>query len=86
MPDVPVMLALLDRLAAFRLQAAERLTSDVRLTPSDLHKFASTKWSSGWMVSSLPSAFGRRTLISAFSAKRRATTEPDEPDQQTMKL
>jgi len=25
MPDAPVMLALLDRLAAFRLQAAERL-------------------------------------------------------------
>ena len=86
MPDVPVMLALLDRLAAFRLQAAERLTSDVRLTPSDLHKFASTNESSGWMMLSLPSAFGRRTLISAFSAKRRATTEPDEPDQQTMKL
>jgi len=26
MPDAPVMLALLDRLAAFRLRAAERLT------------------------------------------------------------
>ena len=69
---------------ACRLRSASR--SDVRPTTSDLHKFASTKWSSGWMMSSLPSAFGRRTLISAFSAKRRVTTEPDEPDQQTMKL
>jgi hypothetical protein len=37
MPDPPVMLELLDRPAAFRLQAAERLT---RLTLSDLHKLA----------------------------------------------
>jgi hypothetical protein len=37
MPDAPVMLELLDRPAAFRLQAAERPT---RLTLSDLHKLA----------------------------------------------
>jgi hypothetical protein len=43
---------------------------------------------SGSMISgesSLPLASSRRTLTSAFSARRRATTEPDDPDPQTMK-
>ena len=35
--------------------------------------------------SSLPPASSRRTLTSAFSASRRATTDPDDPEPQTMK-
>jgi hypothetical protein len=35
--------------------------------------------------SSLPPASSRRTLTSAFSANRRATTDPDDPEPQTMK-
>src|ERR1700758_5643212 len=36
-------------------------------------------------TSSHPPASSRSTLTSGFSASRRATTEPDEPDPQTMK-
>jgi hypothetical protein len=44
-------------------------------------------WPASMMLgtSSLPRASSRRTLASAFSANRRATTEPDEPDPQTIK-
>jgi hypothetical protein len=36
-------------------------------------------------TSSLPPASTNSTLTSGFSASRRATTEPEEPDPQTMK-
>jgi hypothetical protein len=36
-------------------------------------------------TSSLPPASSRSTLTSMFSANRRATTDPDDPDPQTMK-
>ena len=36
-------------------------------------------------TSSLPPASSSSTLTSGFSASRRATTEPEEPDPQTMK-
>jgi hypothetical protein len=36
-------------------------------------------------ASSLPPASSNNTLTSGFSARRRATTEPEEPDPQTMK-
>src|SRR6266478_1066076 len=36
-------------------------------------------------TSSLPPASSNNTLTSGFSARRRATTEPEEPDPQTMK-
>jgi hypothetical protein len=36
------------------------------------------------MLSSPPASI-RRTLTSGFSANRRATTDPDEPDPQMMK-
>jgi hypothetical protein len=35
-------------------------------------------------TSSLPPASSRSALTSAFSANRRATTDPDDPDPQTM--
>src|SRR5258706_4923836 len=36
-------------------------------------------------TSSLPPASSNNTLTSGFSARRRATTDPEEPDPQTMK-
>src|ERR1700745_180807 len=36
-------------------------------------------------TSSLPPASSKITLTSGFSARRRATTDPEEPDPQTMK-
>src|SRR6516165_11188471 len=36
-------------------------------------------------TSSSPPASNNRTLTAVFSARRRATTEPEEPDPQTMK-
>jgi hypothetical protein len=45
------------------------------------HRFASMTLG----TSSRPLASSNSTLTSRFSASRRATTEPEEPDPQTMK-